>query len=639
MAGAGVNITQSPTFCPAPWTMLNIDQQGRTNPCFSCTKIMGNIKHNTIQEVLAGPVRKEMRDAMAAGQWAEGCSWCKRLEQTSDQSPRTQMIASQEVKDAIDADPENYFVLQHFVVNWSNLCNLTCTYCNPETSTAWQSVKKIPINHIKNEHNDLIELAKTQGHNIQGLSLGGGEPLLQKGLVEFLDYIDPNKVTVLVTTNLSVDIKDNPVYQKLKTWKKVDWMISFDNADKDKFEYVRHGASWEMLLQNIQQMKKDNQHIQAHPAYSIYNALDLVEYYDFCTSNDLDIFWCELNHPETLDIRRAPDMLKTLAIREIDAVVDKYHALKDLSLDTLQRYRKMLIDSSYLRPIHNLTNPLRWHSDIETQLKKTTKFKDLWPTLAENFTMKQPYHFGQALANQHLDWLPTDTQETFNKMMQDPEHRQYFHDRGWDQPGAISYKINSHGFRCEEFSGGPYLLALGCSFTFGTGLPVEYIWPSIVGKELGLKVANISWGGHGSDSCFRLGEYWIPELKPNLVVMLTPPAERFELLLDFDLVKHLQPLPIEVFMPTGSTDFFKNDNYVKHWFLNSENARLAKRRNELAVKQLCSENNIECIILDAHKEFSKTREEVGYARDYMHAGLEGHRMVAEKIINGYRKKS
>lgn len=77
-------------------------------------------------------------------------------------------IVSEDTLAAINSDPD-FFKLEHLVVNWSNLCNLTCVYCNPQTSTAWQSVKKIPINHVKNEHEDLIELVKTQGHNIQGL--------------------------------------------------------------------------------------------------------------------------------------------------------------------------------------------------------------------------------------------------------------------------------------------------------------------------------------------------------------------------------------------------------------------------------------------------------------------------------------
>ena len=378
-------ITKSPTFCPAPWTSLNIDQTGRVMPCFHTGYELGNIKHIPIQQVLIDKPLQDLRQTMARGEWHDACAWCKRLEETTGTSGRTVRHADSNTLAAIDNDLD-FFKLEHLVINWSNLCNLTCVYCNPETSTAWQSIKRIPINHVKNEHQDLIELARTQGHNIQGLSLGGGEPLLQKGLDKFLNYINPDKVRVMVTTNLSVDLLTNPIYQMLKDWPSVDWMISFDNADKEKFEYVRDGASWEQFVKNLRQMKKDNQHVLAHPAYSIYCALDLEEYYDFCDQENLSIFWCELNHPEDLDMRRQPMALRQLAIDEIDRVVAKYIHRQHLAVDALERYRLTLQDNSYLLNIHHTTNVQVFHQNIETQLKKSVSFADLWPTIVNTLS-------------------------------------------------------------------------------------------------------------------------------------------------------------------------------------------------------------------------------------------------------------
>jgi len=378
-------ITKSPTFCPAPWTSLNIDQTGRVMPCFHTGYELGNIKHIPIQQVLIDKPLQDLRQTMARGEWHDACAWCKRLEETTGTSGRTVRHADSNTLAAIDNDLD-FFKLEHLVINWSNLCNLTCVYCNPETSTAWQSIKRIPINHVKNEHQDLIELARTQGHNIQGLSLGGGEPLLQKGLDKFLNYINPDKVRVMVTTNLSVDLLTNPIYQMLKNWPSVDWMISFDNADKEKFEYVRDGASWEQFVKNLRQMKKDNQHVLAHPAYSIYCALDLEEYYDFCDQENLSIFWCELNHPEDLDMRRQPMALRQLAIDEIDRVVARYKHRQHLAVDALERYRLTLQDNSYLLNIHHTTNVQVFHQNIETQLKKSVSFADLWPTIVNTLS-------------------------------------------------------------------------------------------------------------------------------------------------------------------------------------------------------------------------------------------------------------
>jgi hypothetical protein len=106
-----------------------------------------------------------------------------------------------------------------------------------------------------------------------------------------------------------------------------------------------------------------------------------------------------------------------------------------------------------------------------------------------------PEHAGKHHVNQTLDWLPTDTKESYEKLIQDPEHLAYFVEQGWDQPGAITYRFNSHGFRADEFDGGPYMLALGCSFTIGIGLPDQDTWARQTATALGLKCANLGWGG------------------------------------------------------------------------------------------------------------------------------------------------
>ena len=375
-------ISDSPTFCPAPWTSLNIDQAGAVSPCFHCVEMIGNNKQTPIQEIIRGPVVTAMRTAMSQGEWHSGCSWCKRLEDTTGASGRTVRIVSEDTLTAINSDP-GFFKLEHLVVNWSNLCNLTCVYCNPQTSTAWQSVRKIPINHVKNEHEDLIELVKTQGHDIQGLSLGGGEPLLQKGLDTFLSYLDPNKVRVMVTTNLSMDITKNPIYQLLRTWPDVEWQISFDNANEQKFEYVRDGASWSQFVKNIRVMKQDGVRVNAHPAYSIYCALDLEEYYEFCDQEDLGIYWCELNDPVELDIRRHSAQLRQLAIQEIDRIIAKYDDRINLSTHVLKSYRHTLADPSYIKHQDVIAKrTLAWHIRTEALLKKSVRFADLWPVIA-----------------------------------------------------------------------------------------------------------------------------------------------------------------------------------------------------------------------------------------------------------------
>ena len=156
-----------------------------------------------------------------------------------------------------------------------------------------------------------------------------------------------------------------------------------------------------------------------------------------------------------------------------------------------------------------------------------------------------PWHPGIYYAGQTLDWMPTDTKEIFEQLMQDPVHQEYFANLGWLEPGAINYKINSYGFRAEEFvEGQPCIVALGCSYTVGIGLPYKDIWPTLVGNALGLPVYNLAWGGSSADTCFRMARYWIPKLTPVHVLMLTPPESRIEL-----VMSQGNSPPVEVYLP------------------------------------------------------------------------------------------
>jgi hypothetical protein len=242
---------------------------------------------------------------------------------------------------------------------------------------------------------------------------------------------------------------------------------------------------------------------------------------------------------------------------------------------------------------------------------------------------KLPYHVPPGYANTVIEWFPTDSRESFHRMMQDPIHRAYFERKGWDRPGAITYRFNSDGFRSEEFDyTADNLVTLGCSFTMGVGLPESDIWPTLLGQELNLRVCNLGWGGRSADSCFRLAEYWIPRINPKLVVMCTPPSGRLEVVIDNITGQTYDYMPHED----------HTDKYLKQYLANDTNSVINRRKNELAVWAICKQLNIPCLIYQASEEFCGSREELEYARDYMHAGPAGHRKFTNKVLNEWRKE-
>ncbi len=105
---------------------------------------------------------------------------------------------------------------------------------------------------------------------------------------------------------------------------------------------------------------------------------------------------------------------------------------------------------------------------------------------------------------------------------------------------TFNYEFNSWGWRsdgCREFDTvhEPSLIAVGCSFTFGQGLPHSDVWAHRVADALGFQLINLGAPGQG----LTLGTRWLLDqghtLKdPRAVVVLIPPIGRVTWLKRFE---------------------------------------------------------------------------------------------------------
>jgi hypothetical protein len=116
--------------------------------------------------------------------------------------------------------------------------------------------------------------------------------------------------------------------------------------------------------------------------------------------------------------------------------------------------------------------------------------------------------------------------------------------------------------------------------------------------------------------------------------MMAPPCSRFELLLDPEqLLPHQNPKQIfEVVMLASRSALVTDSPLIKHWFGNQENHRLNNRRNCLALQALCDELDIPCVVDNVDHHMWWSREELGYARDFMHGGPPAHQKIAEHVL-------
>lgn len=214
-------------------------------------------------------------------------------------------------------------------------------------------------------------------------------------------------------------------------------------------------------------------------------------------------------------------------------------------------------------------------------------------------------------ANLKLPYFNTDSHSTYKKNLATRYDELLINN--WIDKN-FTYQFNSLGFRSEEFTTDPSIMFLGCSFTSGVGLPIEYIFPEIVAKNLNLKCANLGVAGGSSDCAFRLCHGYIDKINPKIIVFMTPPHIRFELVTN----KKIQELGVWV----------SENPFYKEWTIDNNNDYFNHEKNLLAIQAMCIKRNIKLIHIDSFKVESSS-----LARDLEHPGIDSHKIVADHILS------
>ena len=123
-------------------------------------------------------------------------------------------------------------------------------------------------------------------------------------------------------------------------------------------------------------------------------------------------------------------------------------------------------------------------------------------------------------------WVATDTFENYAQRKGHPVY----------SATDITYNFNSLGYRCCEFGKPPglKLLAIGCSYVMGVGLPRQRLFHEVFAKKLSTAVGaeivvwNLALPGAPNDYMSRMLHLAVPLLNPDFVFVNFTHAERRE---------------------------------------------------------------------------------------------------------------
>lgn len=370
------------SYCTSPWISLFVHHDNKVKSCCAGKWDWGDLAKTPLDEILNDPKVQKLKSDIRNGVFNSYCSYCKTTEDAGGESQRKyyeQFKVSDDIYNSNDK-----FELQALDIRWTNLCNLNCVYCNAGWSTTWQKVLNMPLNPMHYDfHDKILDYIEVNGKKVNSVILAGGEPLMHRQNVTLIKNLsDDAKIDVI--TNLSIKLSSSLVYKELIK-KKVNWTISIDNIG-EKFEYVRHGARFNQICENLNIIKNvANFTVMLFPVYNIYNCTRLIEFYNFANEMNLPIHWQMLTQPKFMNVHELSTEIKELAKIEIYKLFDSEIFKKYNELQGYQQgydfFNNILTNLDKTNDTKN--NELKNYINIYQKKYATDvmPFAELWPEL------------------------------------------------------------------------------------------------------------------------------------------------------------------------------------------------------------------------------------------------------------------
>jgi len=155
----------------------------------------------------------------------------------------------------VNPHPKN---LRNVAIFTGITCNLACTLCGPGASSLWRSemgLGKFTQDEYALEADEVVtEVADYDFSNLEHVTFGGGEPLLNKSSLEIFRALD-SKVDILFHSNGTT----LPSQEYLDQFARFDQFLLVFSIDdiEEQFELLRWPAKWNKVVENIAWMREN----------------------------------------------------------------------------------------------------------------------------------------------------------------------------------------------------------------------------------------------------------------------------------------------------------------------------------------------------------------------------------------------
>lgn len=223
----------------------------------------------------------------------------------------------------------------------------------------------------------------------------------------------------------------------------------------------------------------------------------------------------------------------------------------------------------------------------------------------------------------------------------------------WKYP-QFDYVMNHLGFRQDKIPTETDIAVFGCSFTFGSGLPIDMLWHSLLANKLNTTITNYGLAGASVESIIDIALIVSNHTKINKIVFLLPAYSRIQIAKsspyprDEGKVNYLSLIPNHVSMlckayGIESDDFFKvipdeemykimkNKLYLVDYVLKQKNIKTYYSSWDPDTYNFLAKMELQGVVLPEWTSTGIENPLEDLARDKMHPGIKHHTQFAEQI--------
>jgi organic radical activating enzyme len=328
--------------------------EGTVKNCIRNQQPIGNLKDNSIVEILQGERNCLTKHNMTYNKPGQGCEVCYDLEKDKKSFDiiSDRIFYLKELKDvsldtykSIDA-----FNLSTIDIRWNNTCNFACAYCSPEFSSKWATELEVKFDEVPRRRlEQMKQYIFDRADQLKHVYMAGGEPLLMKENLELLEILQEKNPQVNLRINTNLSKTGTQVFEKICEFTNVHWIVSVDEMDAE-FEYVRYGGKWEDFLDNLNQIRKLDHMITFNMLHHLLNyrsLFDTIKFFQKTGFHNNSFVVGALLNPDHLNIRHLPNSMLQSVERELqDWINQKPEFLLENGLRNVLQYIKEPVEKN-----------------------------------------------------------------------------------------------------------------------------------------------------------------------------------------------------------------------------------------------------------------------------------------------------